>query len=242
MPPFPRPFNPTPSRPAEPVPSAAEASPQQLADADAAPGTPEGPSSSATPSETPASGRLPDDGLDPPAEEEAAIFTTDAEEAAGPDDIDVGEDEDLDDLADLDDDEDLDDLDDEDDLDDLEDEVDLDDLDDDDEPGSFRSAVTSEIARRAELSLLKGMEGVADTFEETAHRLGRIARMRGGPEALTLGPVHSTVGWLEGAADYLRTSDLEAVGSDLRHRVRTRPVQSLGIALCTGWLLGRILR
>jgi hypothetical protein len=125
---------------------------------------------------------------------------------------------------------------------DIEEDLDEDALDDSDEPLSFRSTVSNELARRAELSVLKGMENVADTFEETARRISRLARMRGGPEALTIGPVHSTVGWLEGAADYLRASDLEAVQSDLRHRVRARPVQSLGIALCAGWVIGRILR
>lgn len=122
-----------------------------------------------------------------------------------------------------------------------EDDVDDDLLDDDDESASLRSAIAAEIGRRAELSVLTGMEAVADTFDETAHRLSRLIQLRAGPEA-SLGPVTSTVTWLEGAADYLRSSDLEAVRSDLRQRVRKRPVQSLGIALCTGWLLGRILR
>lgn len=124
--------------------------------------------------------------------------------------------------------------------DDADDDDDL--LDDDDESASLRSALAAEIGRRAELSVLTGMEALADTFDETAHRLNRLMQLRAGPEASSLGPVTSTVTWLEGAADYLRSSDLEAVRSDLRQRVRKRPVQSLGIALCTGWLLGRILR
>lgn len=111
-----------------------------------------------------------------------------------------------------------------------------------DEHHSFRSAAAREIARRAEIAALKGMERVADTLDETAFRIHRLATLRGGPDAAAFGPVHSTVGRLEGAADYLRTSDLEGVRAGLRHRVRTQPVQTLGLALCAGWLLGRVLR
>ncbi len=107
---------------------------------------------------------------------------------------------------------------------------------------SFRSLAMNELSRRGELALLQGMERIADSCDDTAHRIQRLAALRGGPEATSFGPVRSTIGGLEGAADYLRNTDLEGIQKDLRRRVRARPIQTLGIALCVGWVTGRILR
>ena len=107
---------------------------------------------------------------------------------------------------------------------------------------SFRSIAIDELTRRGEFAILKGMERLADTCDDTAHRIQRLATLRGGPAAASFGPVTSTMGGLEGAADYLRGTDLDGVRTDLRSRVRSRPVQTLGIALCVGWITGRILR
>lgn len=107
---------------------------------------------------------------------------------------------------------------------------------------SFRSLAMDELSRRGETAFLHGVERLADSLDESAHRIHRLAALRGGPDAVNFGPVTSTVGRLEGAAEYLRNTDLEGVRTDLRRRVRSRPVQTLGIALCVGWVAGRILR
>ena len=44
---------------------------------------------------------------------------------------------------------------------------------------------------------------------------------------------------LYGSAEYLRSSDIESIGSDLVEQIRKRPLLSAGIALGAGYLVGK---
>ena len=102
-----------------------------------------------------------------------------------------------------------------------------------------------DLRSRAELGLQRGFERIADRLEETAERLEHVAEERlvgPGPRARAGDLAFSAAGWIGEVSDYLRTSELDTVRSDLERQVRERPIQSLLVAAGAGWLLGKILR
>jgi ElaB/YqjD/DUF883 family membrane-anchored ribosome-binding protein len=106
----------------------------------------------------------------------------------------------------------------------------------------YVSPVAEEVRRRPDTGLHRGFARIADSLDEAAEHLGRLAddhlegRSRPGSAA------RSTAGWMEGAADYLRSADLRSMQEDLERQVREKPFQTLLLAAGTGWLLGKIMR
>jgi ElaB/YqjD/DUF883 family membrane-anchored ribosome-binding protein len=56
------------------------------------------------------------------------------------------------------------------------------------------------------------------------------------------GVAHKTADKLEAAADYIRGTDLKAMGEDLKHVVKRHPGPSLAVAAVLGFLVARSLR
>jgi hypothetical protein len=53
---------------------------------------------------------------------------------------------------------------------------------------------------------------------------------------------HSVAGLMESTAEFLRTNDVDSLRSELRRRMRERPLQTLMIGVAAGWVMGKILR
>jgi hypothetical protein len=111
--------------------------------------------------------------------------------------------------------------------------------------GSFRSGsrfgnAASDVRQRAARGALSGLDRLAERIDEVAERIERIAegRLNGAAGEAA----RATVERLEGTADFLRTSDLNSLRSDLERQVRARPLQSVVLAVGAGWLLGKIMR
>jgi hypothetical protein len=108
-----------------------------------------------------------------------------------------------------------------------------------------RTAHEARAGRRTERGGNRGFERFAERLEDAAARLGRLAddQLRTvGPAGMAADAAGSTAGWLDSTADYLRASDLRSMQGDLERQVRERPLQTLAIALCVGWALGKIMR
>jgi hypothetical protein len=104
--------------------------------------------------------------------------------------------------------------------------------------------IAREFGDRLESRVNWTLEAAADRLEDTA---GRIDRMREGREEPAEddregGVAHSVAGLMESTAEFLRTNDVESLRSELRRRMRERPLQTLMIGVAAGWVMGKILR
>jgi ElaB/YqjD/DUF883 family membrane-anchored ribosome-binding protein len=111
-------------------------------------------------------------------------------------------------------------------------------------PG-FTPRIRRGIRSRVEHGVERALGRLADQLDEGADRLERLAddQLEGsGARARAGDAVQATAGWMEGVADYLRSSDTDSMRSDLEGRVRDRPLQTLLIAVGAGWVVGRIMR
>jgi ElaB/YqjD/DUF883 family membrane-anchored ribosome-binding protein len=108
----------------------------------------------------------------------------------------------------------------------------------------FASAAGEAVRRRAERGIHRGFERVAERLEDAADRLAGLAEDRSGEAGQhRVGSVaHATAGWMDGAAEYLRSRDLDGLHADLERLVRERPLQTIVLAATTGWILGKIMR
>jgi hypothetical protein len=106
--------------------------------------------------------------------------------------------------------------------------------------------VAREFGDRLESRVNWTLEAAADRLDDTAGRIGRMAEERAGGEsavaARTGGVAHSVAELMESTAEFLRTNDVESLRSDLRRRMRERPLQTLMIGVAAGWVMGKILR
>jgi ElaB/YqjD/DUF883 family membrane-anchored ribosome-binding protein len=104
----------------------------------------------------------------------------------------------------------------------------------------------AEAARqRADRTVRRGFDRVAEKLDDTADRFDRVADERlgsSGPRTRAAGSAHSAAGWMEGVASYLRGSDLGSVQDDIERRVREKPLQTLCLAVGAGWFVGRLMR
>jgi hypothetical protein len=109
----------------------------------------------------------------------------------------------------------------------------------------FRDRAGDALRHGAERSLKTGFARFADRLDDTAARIERLAddQLQGSGTRRRAGEVaHSSAGWLEDAADYLRSSDLDRLRQDVERQVREKPLQSLLLAVTAGWVLGKIMR
>jgi ElaB/YqjD/DUF883 family membrane-anchored ribosome-binding protein len=95
-------------------------------------------------------------------------------------------------------------------------------------------------------------EGVDRSLDQAANRIGGAAQTlhETADRHLSGGGVRGTAGrWAhqvadagEGAAEYLRETDVNDLTQSLERQVRTNPLQTLALAAAAGWLVGKILR
>lgn len=103
-----------------------------------------------------------------------------------------------------------------------------------------------EFLKRGERTLYHGLGHIADQLEDAAQRIEHLADDRlaalGPKLGRAAGAAQSTSSWLTGAADYLRSADLEGLQRDLERQLRDKPLQTLLASAGAGWLLGKIIR
>ncbi|MEX2583265.1 MAG: hypothetical protein WD766_08315 [Gemmatimonadota bacterium] len=85
----------------------------------------------------------------------------------------------------------------------------------------------------------------ADRLDEIADRIDHVVDEQlaaAGVGGRTAEVGHTASEAIGGIADYLRSSDVRSLRDDLASQVRERPVQTLLVAVGTGWLFGKIVR
>lgn len=94
-----------------------------------------------------------------------------------------------------------------------------------------RSAVESGKNRAAEgmLSVSEKIEHRAESMEERGGIGGRLGKL-----------MHRAGDALESGANYIRTHELSTIRDDVTTQIREHPFASVGVALGTGFVLGRI--
>jgi hypothetical protein len=99
------------------------------------------------------------------------------------------------------------------------------------------------VKHRASEMVESGKEKVAERIDRTGERLERRAERletQGGIRKQAGKVVHRAGDALESGAGYLRTHDIGTIGDDLTRQIRSHPYLSVGAALGTGFMLGRI--
>lgn len=101
----------------------------------------------------------------------------------------------------------------------------------------------SEVREQAGHMGERGRGALADQAERLSDRLESRARrmeMEGGMKGRAGQWAHRGSDMIEEGAEYVRTHDLGSMADDLSRQVREHPLLSLGVAIGTGYLLGRI--
>jgi ElaB/YqjD/DUF883 family membrane-anchored ribosome-binding protein len=99
----------------------------------------------------------------------------------------------------------------------------------------------------------KTVDALDDSRKSGAGALGQTAaKLHSGGDQLTgaahtvadqlSGVAHSTADKLEAAADYIRATDLKAIGEDLKDIVKRHPGPALAVAAVLGFVVARSLR
>lgn len=86
--------------------------------------------------------------------------------------------------------------------------------------------------------------GVAGRIDRVSDRLGERARTmqtEGGLKGKAGHAVHRAGEALEDSADYLRTHEIGSIRDDVQTRIQGHPFLTVGLALGTGFMLGRAL-
>ncbi|MEX2571993.1 MAG: hypothetical protein WD737_11900 [Gemmatimonadota bacterium] len=86
---------------------------------------------------------------------------------------------------------------------------------------------------------------IAERLEEAAARLESLAatQLQGvGPSGQAADAAYQVSDAMDDVAGYLRSADLRALRNDLARQVQEKPLQTLLIAVGTGWLVGKIMR
>ena len=94
-----------------------------------------------------------------------------------------------------------------------------------------RSAVEGGKNRAAEgmLSVSEKIEHRAESMEERGGIGGRLGKL-----------MHRAGDALESGANYIRTHELSTIRDDVSTQIREHPIASVGVALGTGYVLGRV--
>ncbi|HEX7090197.1 MAG TPA: hypothetical protein VF192_08675 [Longimicrobiales bacterium] len=99
------------------------------------------------------------------------------------------------------------------------------------------------VKERAGSAIETGKEKLASGVDRLGTRLEERARPmeeKGGVKGMVGGAVHGVGGALESSAEYLRTHEMGTIRDDLKSQIREHPFASVGIALGTGFVLGRV--
>ncbi len=99
--------------------------------------------------------------------------------------------------------------------------------------------VKSQVSEKIE----SGKERVAGRLDSIGERIeerGRTLEEQGGMKGKVGHAVHRAGDALEQGADYVRTSDFQTIRTGLQNQIKNRPLLSVGIALGTGFSLGRM--
>lgn len=102
-----------------------------------------------------------------------------------------------------------------------------------------------QVAGQAQQKVNQGIQQAADRLDQAARQVDRLANERlggSGAQARAGQMAHSLADSMESVAGYLRSSDTDTLRRDLERQVRERPLQTLLIAVATGWVTGKILR
>jgi hypothetical protein len=103
--------------------------------------------------------------------------------------------------------------------------------------------IAREFGDRLESRVNWTLEAAADRLEDTAGRIDSAGQGRESDAADREGGMtHSVAGLMESTAEFLRTNDVDSLRSELRRRMRERPLQTLMIGVAAGWVMGKILR
>ena len=96
---------------------------------------------------------------------------------------------------------------------------------------------------KASSAIESGKEKLAGGVDRLGTRLEERARPmeeQGGLKGKIGGAVHGVGGALESSAEYLRTHEVSTIRDDIKSQIREHPFASVGIALGTGFVLGRV--
>ncbi len=96
---------------------------------------------------------------------------------------------------------------------------------------------------KASSAIESGKEKLAGGVDRLGTRLEERARPmeeQGGLKGKVGGAVHGVSDALESSAEYLRTHEVGTIGDDIKSQIREHPFASVGIALGTGFVLGRV--
>jgi uncharacterized protein YjbJ (UPF0337 family) len=83
----------------------------------------------------------------------------------------------------------------------------------------------------------------ADGLDRAAGRLEDLVDDPNDPRKAKLArPAHAVAGGMEGAADFIRSPDVQRLRYDLESRIRATPGRTLLATFAVGFVIGRILR
>ena len=109
--------------------------------------------------------------------------------------------------------------------------------------GEKAQSMGEKVKERAASAIEAGKEKLASGVDRLGTRIEERARPmeeKGGVKGMVGGAVHGVGGALESSAEYLRTHEIGTIRDDLKKQIREHPFASVGIALGTGFLLGRV--
>jgi len=105
------------------------------------------------------------------------------------------------------------------------------------------SGMTEQIGHKAKGGSERVRSGVANRIDSATDRIDQRARqmeMEGGIKRQAGRAMHKASETLESGADYVRSHGIASMRDDLTNQIRSHPYLSVGAALGTGFLLGRV--
>lgn len=111
------------------------------------------------------------------------------------------------------------------------------------EMGEKAKSMGERVKQKASSAIETGKDKVAsgvDRLGEGIEERARPMEEKGGLKGKVGGAVHGVGDALESSAEYLRTHEVSTIGDDLKTQIREHPFASVGIALGTGFVLGRV--
>ena len=111
------------------------------------------------------------------------------------------------------------------------------------EMGEKAKGMGEKAKQKASSAIESGKEKLAGGVDRLGTRLEERARPmeeQGGLKGKVGGAVHGVGDALESSAEYLRTHEVGTISDDIKTQIREHPFASVGIALGTGFVLGRV--
>jgi hypothetical protein len=105
------------------------------------------------------------------------------------------------------------------------------------EAGRTLGASANEAAGRAMHQAGHKLETLADRVKRTGSEWAEESHGALRPEH-----VEAAAGKLRNAGSYLERNDPKSAYDDVVAKMRAHPVKTLAVGLCTGWLVGRLMR